>query len=96
MQYLLGAGGSASEGGGHAAGVFDELRPMLLSIGPLLEMDSNMQHDDDSQLQRHYWMSESDTSQSKTEQQSNLLSDVWIDPALLHPLKSIVMCYYSI
>lgn len=42
MQYLLGAGGSASEGGGHAAGVFDELRPMLLSIGPLLEMDSNM------------------------------------------------------
>lgn len=48
MQYLLGAGGSVSEGGGHAAGGFDELRHMLLSMGPLLEMDSNMQHDDDS------------------------------------------------
>lgn len=36
---------------GHAAGGFDELWLMLLSIGSLLEMDSNMQHDDDSQIQ---------------------------------------------
>lgn len=47
MRYLLGAGGIVSGGGGHAAGGFDELRPMLLSMGLLLEMDSNMQHDDD-------------------------------------------------
>lgn len=64
-----------SGGGGHTAGAFDELRPMLLSMGPLLEMDSNMQHDD-SQLQRHDWLSESDASQSRTEQQSDVLSDV--------------------
>lgn len=63
MQYLLGAGGGVSGGGGHAAGGFDELRPMLLSMEPLLEMDSNMQRDDDSQTQRLYWLPESDTSQ---------------------------------
>lgn len=63
MQYLLGAGGGVSGGGGHAAGGFDELRPMLLSMEPLLEMDSNMQRDDDSQPQRLYWLPESDTSQ---------------------------------
>lgn len=33
---LLGAGGTVSGGGGHAAGGFDELRPMLLSMGLLL------------------------------------------------------------
>lgn len=48
MRYLLGAGGSESGGDGHAAGGFDEPRPALLSMGPLLKMDSNMQHDDDS------------------------------------------------
>lgn len=68
MQYLLGAGGSVSGGGGHAAGGFDELRPKLLSMGPILEMDSNMQHDDDSQIQRLYWLPESDTNQSGPEQ----------------------------
>lgn len=66
MQYLLGAGGSVSGVGGHAAGGFDELWPMLLSMGPILEMDSNMQReDDDSQLQRLDWLPESDTNQSK-------------------------------
>lgn len=44
MQYLLGAGG-----GGQAVGGFDELWLTLLSMGPLLEMDSNMQRDDDSE-----------------------------------------------
>lgn len=56
MQYLLGAGGSVSGGGGRAAGGCDELRPMLLSMGPLLEMDSDMQHDDDAQAQRLDWL----------------------------------------
>lgn len=65
MQYLLGAGGSVSGVGGHAAGGFDELRLMLLSMGPLLEMDSNMQRDDGSQIQQHYWPLESDVNQSK-------------------------------
>lgn len=41
-----------SGGGGHDAGSFDELRPvLLLSMGPTLKMDSNMQHDDVSRLQ---------------------------------------------
>jgi len=69
MQYLLGAGGSESGVDGHAAEGFDELRPMLLSMGPLLEMDSNMQHDDGSQIQPLYWSPESDTDQSKRQQQ---------------------------
>lgn len=51
MQYLLGAGGSVSGGGEYAAGGFEELWLMLLSVGSLLETDSNMQHDDDSQMQ---------------------------------------------
>lgn len=51
MQYLLGVGGGVSGGGGHAAGLFDELWHMILSMGPLLEMDGNMQHDDESRLQ---------------------------------------------
>lgn len=70
MQYLLGAGGTVSRGGGgHAAGSFDELRLMLLSMGPILEMDSNMQYDDDdSQIQRPYWLPETDMNQSKPEQ----------------------------
>lgn len=51
MLYLLGAGGTESADGGHDAGGFDELRPVLLSTGPSLKMDSNMQHDDVSQLQ---------------------------------------------
>lgn len=33
---LLGAGGSVSAGGGHAAGGLDELRLMSLSMGPIL------------------------------------------------------------
>lgn len=57
MQYLLGAGGTMSGGGGHDVGGFDELRPvLLLSIGPILKMDSNMQHDDVSWLQHIYWL----------------------------------------
>ena len=36
-----------SGGGGHAAGGFDEPRLVLLSMGPPLEMDSDMRHDDD-------------------------------------------------
>lgn len=68
MQYLLGAGGTVSGGEGHDVGGFDELRPMLLSVGPILKMDSNMQHGDDSQLQRVYWLPESDRNQSQPEQ----------------------------
>lgn len=62
MQYLLGVGGSESGVGECAAGGFDELRLMLLSMGPLLEMDSNMQHDDDdddSQIQTRHWLPDS-------------------------------------
>lgn len=36
-----------SGGGRCAAGDLDGLWPVLLSMGPLLEMDSNMHHDDD-------------------------------------------------
>lgn len=68
LQYLLGAGGSVSAGGGHAAGPLDELWPMLLSMGAILKMDSNMQDgDDDSRLQRFDWLPESDMNQSKAE-----------------------------
>lgn len=36
---LLGAGGTVSGGGGHDAGSFDELRPvLLLSMGPILRL----------------------------------------------------------
>lgn len=63
MQYLLGAGGTVPGGGGHDAGGFDELRPvLLLSFGPILKMDSNMQHDDVSWLQHIYWLPELDTT----------------------------------
>lgn len=74
IQYLLGAGGMVSGGGGHAAGGFDELRLMLLSIGLLLEMDSNMQHDDDSQPQHLYWLPDTDMNQSKPGQTTQLES----------------------
>lgn len=40
MQYLLGAGGTVSAAGGHGVGGFDELRLMLLSMEPILKMDS--------------------------------------------------------
>lgn len=57
MWYLLGAGGTESGGGGHEVGGFDELRPvLLLSFGPTLKMDSDMQHDDASWLQQSYWL----------------------------------------
>lgn len=55
-QYLLGAGGAESGGGGHDVRGFDELWPLLLSMGPILKMDSSMQHDDDSGPQRVYWL----------------------------------------
>lgn len=62
MWYLLGAGGTVSGGGGHDVGGFDELRPvLLLSVGPILKMDSNMQHDDASWPQQSYWLTEVDT-----------------------------------
>lgn len=36
-----------SAGGGHDVGSLDELRlVLLLSVGPILKMDSNMQHGD--------------------------------------------------
>lgn len=61
MWYLLGAGGTESGGGGHEVGGFDELRPvLLLSVGPTLKMDSNMQHDDAFWLQQSYWLTEVD------------------------------------
>jgi len=93
MQYLLGVGGGESGGGEHAAGGFDELRLMLLSMGPLLEMDSNMQHDDDSQIQRHYWLPESNMNQSRPG--PNLLSSVWPKPATLHSSKCSVATEYD-
>lgn len=67
-----------SGAGGHAAGGCDEMRPMLLSLGPVLEKYTNMQHDDDddddSQLQRLDWLTESQTGQSKPEE---LVRVVW-------------------
>lgn len=63
-----------SAGGGHAAGGLDELRLMSLSMGPILEMDSNMQHDDDSQPKRLHWLPESDTDQSEPHEAEHLKS----------------------
>lgn len=43
IQYLLGPGVCVSAAGGHAVWGLDGLRLMILSMAPLLEMDSNMQ-----------------------------------------------------
>lgn len=85
MQYLLGAGGSVSGDGGHAAVGFDELWHMLLSMGALLEMD-NMQHDDESQLQRLYWLPQSDTNQIQPEETKST------KPRLTLFFKNVVLC----
>lgn len=83
MRYLLGGGGTVSAGGGHDAGGFDEPRPALLSMGPILKMDSNMMMMMMRKLlkpKRCYWLLVSDSNQSEPRQgeiSPNLLGDVW-------------------
>lgn len=69
MRYLLGGGGTVSAGGGHDAGGFDELRPALLSMGPILKMDSNMvMMMKLLKLKRCYWLLVSHSNQSEPQQ----------------------------
>lgn len=94
MQYLLGAGGTVSGGGGHDVGVFDELRPMLLSMGPILKMDSNMMMN--LSYSESYWLPESDTNQSKAEQgEITEISSVMFGLSLAYTLQCIIIWYYS-
>lgn len=70
MRYLLGGGSTVSAGGGHDAGGFDELWPALLSMGPILKMDSNMMMMMMKllKLKRYYWLLASDSNQSEPQQ----------------------------
>lgn len=80
-----------SGGGGCAAGGFDELWLVLLSVGSLLEMDSNMQHDDDSQIHSDTIGCQSQTPTNPRQGNSNICSvQFGLKPGIKCSLKHVV------
>lgn len=95
MRYLLGGGGTMSAGGGHDAGGFDELRPALLSMGPILKMDSNMMMMRRKllKLKRYYWLLVSDSNQSEPQQgEITQISSVMFGPRRIVTRSAQHMC----